>query len=66
MSTACDGCGLLRVDDVITAIDGHALGDDHTVALRPGEIVRADYLITNKPALQRTVFSLLRRGSHCR
>jgi hypothetical protein len=50
-SAACEECGLLRVDDVITAIDGHALGDDHTVSLRPGEIVRADYLITSKPAL---------------
>ena len=38
----------LQIDDVITAIDGHSLGNDNSVTLRAGEIVRADYLITSK------------------
>ena len=53
---------LLQADDVITSIDGHRVGNDHTVALRGGEIVRADYLITSKAAGVPTTFEVLRRG----
>ena len=67
-STGADEAGgpLLRVDDVIVAIDGHKLGNDHTVALRRGEIVKADYLITAKPAAVPTTFELLRAGKALR
>ena len=57
-----DAGPLLRVDDVVVAIDGHRLGNDHTVALRGGEIVRADYLITSKAAAVPTTFDVLRNG----
>ena len=52
----------LQIDDVITAIDGHSLGNDNSVTLRAGEIVRADYLITSKPIGVPTSFDTLRNG----
>ena len=51
----------LLVDDVITAIDGQAVGDDLSIALRPGERVQVDCLITHKVA-GTTELQLLRGG----
>ena len=56
------GADWLQIDDVITAIDGHSLGNDNSVTLRAGEIVRADYLITSKPIGVPTSFDTLRNG----
>ena len=62
-ANASDGSGqLLQADDVIVAIDDHRVGNDHTVVLRGGEIVRADYLITDKPVGQSTSLDVLRGG----
>ena len=52
----------LHIDDVITAIDGQAVGDDLSVALRPGERVQVDCLITHKEAGTTTEFDILRAG----
>ena len=53
----------LRENDVITRIDGRALGDDYTVALREGELMNADFLITGKRVGQPTTFDVVRDGA---
>lgn len=52
----------LLVDDVITAIDGNPIGDDLSTALRPGERVQVDSLITHKVAGTTTELQILRGG----
>jgi hypothetical protein len=53
---------LLQEDDVITAIDHKAVGDDFTLELRHSELVTADHLITCKQMGLPTHFSILREG----
>lgn len=52
----------LRIDDVIMAIDGQPIGDDLSVALRPGERVQVDCLLTHKVAGETTELHILRGG----
>jgi S1-C subfamily serine protease len=56
------GGGLLLPNDVLTHIDGVAVGDDGTVALRPGERVKLDWLITSRQAGSRAELRVLRAG----
>ena len=53
---------VLLINDVITAIDGHAVGDDLSTALRPGERVQVDCLITHKSVGETTEMHILRDG----
>ena len=50
------------MDDVITSIDGHTVGDDYTVLLRGEELISADYLVTGKQVGEPTTLGLQRRG----
>lgn len=52
----------LLVDDVVTAIDKQTIGDDLTVALRPGERVQVDCLVTHKAAGTATELQVVRGG----
>uniref|UniRef100_A0A7S2EWF2 Protease Do-like PDZ domain-containing protein n=1 Tax=Trieres chinensis TaxID=1514140 RepID=A0A7S2EWF2_TRICV len=56
----------LRENDVITHIDGRTLGDDYTVALREGELMNADFLITGKRVGESTAFDVVRAGEKMR
>ena len=53
---------VLLVNDVVTAIDGHPVGDDLSTELRPGERVQVDSLITHKSAGATTEMQILRDG----
>jgi S1-C subfamily serine protease len=55
------GHGKILPGDVITAVDGHAVGDDGTVEFRPGERTRADHF-TQMHQVGETLQVGLRRG----
>jgi len=59
---AANNASTLLVNDVVTAIDGKPVGDDLTVALRPGERVQVDCLITHKVPGTATELQILRGG----
>ena len=61
-SEHASNASVLLVDDVITAIDGSPIGDDLSTALRPGERVQVDSLITHKVAGTTTELRILRGG----
>jgi S1-C subfamily serine protease len=55
------GHGRVHPGDVITAVDGHAVGDDGTVEFRPGERTRADHF-TQMHQIGEPLLVSLRRG----